>query len=66
MMSRCGRLYAPLLGLAYGSLRLMQPFDFAAGHAQWRSSRRLFSVRGTDSIGEIIRRRPREFTETRN
>jgi hypothetical protein len=26
-------------------------------------SRRLFSGRGTDSIGEIIRRRPREFTE---
>jgi hypothetical protein len=44
----------------------MQPFDLAADHAQWRSSRRLFSGRGTDSIGEIIRRRPREFTETRN
>jgi len=44
----------------------MQPFDFAADHAQWRSSRRLFSGRGTDSIGEIIRRRPREFSETRN
>jgi hypothetical protein len=44
----------------------MQPFDLAADHAQWRSSRRLFSGRGTDSIGEIICRRPREFTETRN
>jgi len=44
----------------------MQPFDLAADHAQWRSNRRLFSGRGTDSIGEIIRRRPREFTETRN
>jgi hypothetical protein len=44
----------------------MQPFDLAADHAQCRSSRRLFLGRGTDSIGEIIRRRPREFTETRN
>jgi len=44
----------------------MQPFDLAADRAQWRSNRRLFSGRGTDSIGEIIRRRPREFTETRN
>jgi hypothetical protein len=42
----------------------MQPVDFAADH--WPSSRRMFSGRGTDSIGEIIRRQPREFTETHN
>jgi len=34
----------------------MQPVDFATDH--WPSSRRLFSGRGTDSIGEIIRRLP--------